>query len=788
MNKKTCLRWIMVGLLAVGWGVTAAAEFAGGDGSAEDPFQVETAEHLNAVRDHLDAHFVQTADINLGVAPWNEGAGWEPIGTDDEAFTGSYDGDGFRISGMTIDRPDTSFLGLFLWVTDGLLSNVIMDNFTVTGGDYCGGLVGYIQEGTLIDCFADSFTVTGGGYCGGLAGLMYKGTLIDCQAHGDVVGSGFYVGGLMGAVIDIQIRACSASGNVEGVGGGVGGLVGVLQESTMSDCHAHGDVVRSGSYVGGLIGQAYRAEISGSSASGAVEGEGIRVGGLIGLLWESSLSGSYATGSVVGSDRGVGGLVGDAITSEIHGSSASGDVEGADDEVGGLVGQLSASSLSGSYASGSVVGGSGAGGLVGYVVDASTVSGCHAVGNVFGRDWGVGGLVGGNAGTIIVDCYATGRVESETGYVGGLVGVSYSTIRRCRASGDVVANTLPFAYGAGGLVGYQGLLDDPSLQPLIENAHASGSVTANFAPGVTETAFGAGLVGMLEGGSVRTAYATGFVQGTAELGGLVGVRQMGLEITASYWDMNSTGQATSDGGKGRTTADMTYPHDGDTYVGWDFAEVWSPDADGAVNDGYPYLGYNLVYAAGAGGQLSGALTQRVPMGHTGLPVAVVPDAGAVFAGWSDGRLDSPRTDGPILGNLSVLASFSSASGVDIDWYAEHEIEPGNGETWADVDERYDADKRMTLAEQFIADLDPNDPTDLFVIKEMPSGAGIAFNFRSSASRVYKLEATFDLVDGPWVAVTGAGPRAGVDGPDSFTDANTPPIGTIYRLTVTLPEP
>lgn len=54
----------------------AHAQFAGGSGTAEDPYLVATADHLNNVRDHLNKHFLQTADIDIGVPPWNEGEGW----------------------------------------------------------------------------------------------------------------------------------------------------------------------------------------------------------------------------------------------------------------------------------------------------------------------------------------------------------------------------------------------------------------------------------------------------------------------------------------------------------------------------------------------------------------------------------------------------------------------------------------------------------------------------------------------------------------------------------------
>ena len=79
-------------------------EFAGGDGTEGNPYQVSTAEQLDNVRNYLDAYFIQTADIDLTEATaeggtfYNDGSGWSPIGTNrNTPFAGSYDGGGHRI-------------------------------------------------------------------------------------------------------------------------------------------------------------------------------------------------------------------------------------------------------------------------------------------------------------------------------------------------------------------------------------------------------------------------------------------------------------------------------------------------------------------------------------------------------------------------------------------------------------------------------------------------------------------------------------------------------------------
>jgi len=74
-----------------------AANFAGGSGTKEDPYLIATAQQLARVKDYLSGHFKLIADIDLNVAPYNRGKGWEPIGSGDEPFTGSLDGNGKTI-------------------------------------------------------------------------------------------------------------------------------------------------------------------------------------------------------------------------------------------------------------------------------------------------------------------------------------------------------------------------------------------------------------------------------------------------------------------------------------------------------------------------------------------------------------------------------------------------------------------------------------------------------------------------------------------------------------------
>ena len=99
---------IAISLLPLGTLTVSASTFAGGDGSLENPYQISTAEQLNAVRNDLDACYILVKDIDL--SKYNE---WIPIGNNEKCFTGHFDGKNRIISNMKITSPSYEAVGLF---------------------------------------------------------------------------------------------------------------------------------------------------------------------------------------------------------------------------------------------------------------------------------------------------------------------------------------------------------------------------------------------------------------------------------------------------------------------------------------------------------------------------------------------------------------------------------------------------------------------------------------------------------------------------------------------------
>ena len=171
--------------------------------------EISTAEQLKNIS--LNERYILTCDIDLG------GAEWTPIGTWNSPFTGSLDGDGYKITNFKI-TTGMQCVGLF-GRSSGTLLNLGVEDFEIDvtrfGAVYAGGLVGYNDEGEITNCYATgavSATSSGSGssyyygysYAGGLVGYNNNGTITNCYATGDVSAtssysySDSYAGGLVG--------------------------------------------------------------------------------------------------------------------------------------------------------------------------------------------------------------------------------------------------------------------------------------------------------------------------------------------------------------------------------------------------------------------------------------------------------------------------------------------------------------------------------------------------------------------------------------------------------------
>ncbi|NLH18139.1 MAG: hypothetical protein GX455_16305 [Phycisphaerae bacterium] len=339
-----------------------------------------------------------------------------------------------------------------------------------------------------------------------------------------------------------------------------GGIAGNCK-GRIEGCHARGSISYefyltdlSCNYIGGISGNIEEGEIIDCDFSGTVSGH-YYVGGLVGK--NIGTIGFCRSNSTIQGDYYVGGLVG-LSNGSIHDSTSKGTVTGGS-AIGGLVGQNSQGSVQQSRSSCFIMMGGNqcynAGGLIGNCIS-SQIEDCSSTGSVIlsGYTSTAGGLIGRSNQSVFQRCYSTGSVIGiDNSALGGLVGefTLGGSIQHCFAQGSVTGKWV-----LGGLVGR----GDDTTGSFISNCYATGSVTGQNRTG--------GLVGFLAGPDIINCYSTGTVQADTTTGGLIGLYISG-DITNSFWDMDTSGMATSQGGEGKTTAEMKTPATF-TDAGWDF--------------------------------------------------------------------------------------------------------------------------------------------------------------------------------------------------------------------------
>jgi len=329
-------------------------------------------------------------------AGWNGGAGFVPIGNLSQGFTGTFDGDGYTLSGLSINRPGTNTVGLFGFVSGGTLRNLKMAGASIRAGSAVGALVGLTSNATISNVYTTNSSVSGSTDVGGLVGYNASGSIGTVTVTGSVSATGSDVGGLVGYNANDTISSAYATGSVSG-GSDVGGLVGYNAAANISGAVAIVNVSGS-THVGGLVGSNNTSgSISDAYAIGNVSGS-TSVGGLVGSNNSSgTISSAYAIGNVSGSTN-VGGLAGKSSYGTISNAYATGAVTGST-HVGGLVGTNNHSGIGSAYATGHVSGGAYAGGLVGYNANTSSIANAYWDSTTAGTAQGIGGGTNTGAAT-----------------------------------------------------------------------------------------------------------------------------------------------------------------------------------------------------------------------------------------------------------------------------------------------------------------------------------------------------------------------------------------------------
>lgn len=289
--------WLLAVLLF--GAVRAHAQYAGGGGTENNPYLIQTAEQLNnigATPGHWNKHFKLIADIDMGEP--NQAA-YNIIGIDrTQSFSGLFDGNGHTISNLNLESIRDRNTGLFGYVGGEVRNLKLVRPTVLAQGSEVGALAGYLDSGTIADCSVKGADVSGDDDIGGLVGTS-TGRIINCSSTGSVAGD-TYVGGLVGLVVDSTVNTSFSRADVSG-NRNIGGLAGKTghETSVISNCYATGNVIGD-TYVGGLVGQVERGRAYKSYSTGSVTGNQY-VGGFTGYVrvlgdvmqsfWDSQSSG-----------------------------------------------------------------------------------------------------------------------------------------------------------------------------------------------------------------------------------------------------------------------------------------------------------------------------------------------------------------------------------------------------------------------------------------------------------------------------------------------------------------
>ena len=270
------------------------AQVAGTDGTMGNPYQIETIGQLNGIRDnsesggenYLDDHFILKADLDFSSHSYADPQkGWLPIGHDTNSisryldgpgFSGSFDGKGYVIHNLKINRPDEDYVGLFGSVHGSIVSLGI-EGVDVGGRSKVGGLAGGLMSGSSVsNCYTTGLVHAVNASAGGMSGVMWRDSRLENSYSSAQVTGDSEVGGLTGFVNWVNVINCYATGDVAGRVK-VGGLVGSIVIGGYTNCYATGHVTGA-EFVGGTVGKTFRprksfanfwnTELSGQETSG----------------------------------------------------------------------------------------------------------------------------------------------------------------------------------------------------------------------------------------------------------------------------------------------------------------------------------------------------------------------------------------------------------------------------------------------------------------------------------------------------------------------------------------
>jgi hypothetical protein len=279
-----------------------------GSGSPADPYEIATLTELAWLmvsQDHWDQSFELVADIDASeTASWFDGKGFQPIGEFPfRPFTGRLDGNGFSISGLSIDRSNEEDVAIFAATNGANISNLVLTGMMVTGGIRAAGLIGSAEGTTLSNISVTAEIVTPNNAGGAVAYIDGSPSSLTDIRTNVVIRNSYYAGGLVGSVRSAtSITRCESRGqafNCTFVGGLGNSYTGT---GTVTQSFSNFDIYESEGAAGGLFYSFGDGIITNSYASGSIDARIGASGFIDSGANNGRLTNCYSTVSVVAED------------------------------------------------------------------------------------------------------------------------------------------------------------------------------------------------------------------------------------------------------------------------------------------------------------------------------------------------------------------------------------------------------------------------------------------------------------------------------------------------------
>ncbi len=273
------------------WGGMEMSDHFDGEGTKENPYQINSAKDLkllayNVANEEVDGYegcyFTLSRDISL-----SDSASWLPIGyftelgdSEPKPFKGNFDGQGYRVYNLKISDTAQDYAGLFGSLHGATVENLVVDG-QVNARSKAGILAGESNDSTIRNCNVKG-QVRGTGVMGGVVGEAYDSAILECVNTAGVLGG------------------TDTSGSQEAF---AGGICGSARGSFISDCTSDTtdsySALYSEGYVGGIAGNIYETEVYNSYVEGKVGSTSADyIGGLVGRLQSGQVKNGRFAGTI----------------------------------------------------------------------------------------------------------------------------------------------------------------------------------------------------------------------------------------------------------------------------------------------------------------------------------------------------------------------------------------------------------------------------------------------------------------------------------------------------------